>query len=169
MCTSNSGRVIVTVQIHSRKKAFKEIKMTTAKWTINTGEQSSRICSILLQDLIKRGVCRCEVEMLWFLSTFPFLVADVAAVGVAWSFIRDHAMVNCHYHVKCRLFHAFYWEWWRAWSRGAKRGSSERSMTYYAVIQKDNSRGLPSAAPISSHVILGGAKSDSSQGAWNTI
>jgi hypothetical protein len=35
-----SGRVIVTVQIHSRKKKpFQGVKMTTAKWTINTGEQ----------------------------------------------------------------------------------------------------------------------------------
>jgi hypothetical protein len=40
--------------------------MTTAKWTINnnTREQSSRICTILLQDLMKRGVCGCGVEML---------------------------------------------------------------------------------------------------------
>jgi hypothetical protein len=34
-----SGQVIVTVQIHSRKKAFKGVKMTTAKWTIITREQ----------------------------------------------------------------------------------------------------------------------------------
>jgi hypothetical protein len=34
-----SGRVIVTIQIHSREKAFKGVKMITAKWTINTREQ----------------------------------------------------------------------------------------------------------------------------------
>jgi ATP/ADP translocase len=56
-----SGQVIVTVQIHSKQKAFKEVKMTTAKWTIITREQ--RICTILLQDLMKRGVCWCGVEM----------------------------------------------------------------------------------------------------------
>jgi hypothetical protein len=33
------GQVIVTVQIHSRKKLLIGVKMTTAKWTINTGEQ----------------------------------------------------------------------------------------------------------------------------------
>jgi hypothetical protein len=33
------GRVIVSVQIHSRKKILKGVKMTTAKWTINTGVQ----------------------------------------------------------------------------------------------------------------------------------
>jgi hypothetical protein len=36
-----SGQVIVTVQIHSRKKAFKGVKMTTSKWTINTEEQQN--------------------------------------------------------------------------------------------------------------------------------
>jgi hypothetical protein len=30
-----SGCVIVTVQIHSRKKLLEGVKMTTAKWTIN--------------------------------------------------------------------------------------------------------------------------------------
>jgi hypothetical protein len=35
-----SGRVIVSVQIHNaEKKALKGVKMTTAKWTINTGAQ----------------------------------------------------------------------------------------------------------------------------------
>jgi hypothetical protein len=34
-----SGWVIVDVQMHSRKKAFQGVKMTTAKWTINTWEQ----------------------------------------------------------------------------------------------------------------------------------
>jgi hypothetical protein len=42
----------------------KGVKMTPAKWTINTGEQSSRIWAILLQGLMKRVVCQCEgVEM----------------------------------------------------------------------------------------------------------
>jgi hypothetical protein len=39
--------------------SFKGVKMTTAKWTINTGEQSSRIWAILLQGLMKRVVCQC--------------------------------------------------------------------------------------------------------------
>ncbi len=40
-----SGRVIVTVEIHnSRTKAFKGVKMTTAKWTISTGEQQQNLC-----------------------------------------------------------------------------------------------------------------------------
>ncbi len=34
-----SGQVIISVQIHSRKKVLEGVKMTTAKWTINTGEQ----------------------------------------------------------------------------------------------------------------------------------
>jgi hypothetical protein len=38
MCTS--GWVIITVQIHSRKKTFKGVKTTIAKWTINTRECS---------------------------------------------------------------------------------------------------------------------------------
>jgi len=33
--------------------------MTTAKWTINTGEPSRRIWAILLQGLMKRVVCQC--------------------------------------------------------------------------------------------------------------
>jgi len=33
-----------------KKKALKGVKMTTAKWTINTGAQRSRIYAILLQD-----------------------------------------------------------------------------------------------------------------------
>jgi hypothetical protein len=38
-----SGRVIVNVQIHTRKKLFKGVKMTAAKWTINTrGQQDLR-------------------------------------------------------------------------------------------------------------------------------
>jgi hypothetical protein len=36
--------------------------MTTAKWTINTGEQQD--CTIMLQDLMNRVVCRGGVEML---------------------------------------------------------------------------------------------------------
>jgi hypothetical protein len=53
-----SGRVIVTVQIHSRKKLLK-----TLKWPLQNQPsipESSRICTILLQDLVKRGVCRCR-------------------------------------------------------------------------------------------------------------
>jgi len=35
-----SGRIIITLQIHStKKKLFKGIKMTSAKWTIHTREQ----------------------------------------------------------------------------------------------------------------------------------
>jgi hypothetical protein len=55
-----SGRVIVTVQIHSRKKLLKGLE-----WPLQIGHsipsipESSRICSILPQDLVKRGVCRC--------------------------------------------------------------------------------------------------------------
>ncbi len=48
-----SGWVIVTVQIHSRK--------------MQNGPsipESNRICPILLQDLMERGVCQCGVEML---------------------------------------------------------------------------------------------------------
>jgi hypothetical protein len=40
-------------------KACKGVKMTTPKWTIDTPEQHSRICAILLQDFMKRGVCQC--------------------------------------------------------------------------------------------------------------
>jgi len=65
-----SGRVIVTVQIQSRKDGFKGAKMTTAKWT--SIEEPSRIYPIVLQDLSKRGVCRCWVKMLQaVLSMWP--------------------------------------------------------------------------------------------------
>jgi hypothetical protein len=48
-----SGRVIiVTVPIHSRKKILKGVKMTTAK------SPSIQERTIVLQDLMKRGVCR---------------------------------------------------------------------------------------------------------------
>jgi hypothetical protein len=58
-----SGRVIITLQIHSRKQAF----YRGLKWPVQNGPsipESSRICAILLQDLMKTGVCGCEVEML---------------------------------------------------------------------------------------------------------
>ncbi len=59
-----SGRIIITLQIHStKKKSF----LKGLKWPVQNGPsipESSRICAILLQDLLKRGVCRCEVEML---------------------------------------------------------------------------------------------------------
>jgi hypothetical protein len=57
-----SGRVTVTVQIHSRKKDFKGLKMSSAKWT--SIQDSSRIHAVLLQDLMKRGDGRCGVETL---------------------------------------------------------------------------------------------------------
>jgi hypothetical protein len=57
-----SGPVIVTVQIHSRKKDFGGVKMTTAKSTLI--QERSRIHAILMQDLMKRGVCRRAVEKL---------------------------------------------------------------------------------------------------------
>jgi hypothetical protein len=41
---------------------FKGVKMTTAKST--SIQERSRSYSILLQDLMKRGVCMCGVEML---------------------------------------------------------------------------------------------------------
>jgi hypothetical protein len=55
ICVFTSERVIVTVQIHSK----------------NNGPlilERSRICTILLQDLMKRDVCWCGVEMLLQLS-----------------------------------------------------------------------------------------------------
>jgi hypothetical protein len=55
------GPVIVNVQIHSRKR-FGGVKMTTAKST--SIQERSRIYAILLQDLMKRGVCRRAVKML---------------------------------------------------------------------------------------------------------
>ncbi len=66
-----SGPVIVTVQIYGRKKVLKGVKMTTAKTT--SIEESSRICTIVLQDLMKRGVCKRAVEMLLYdiMSWFP--------------------------------------------------------------------------------------------------
>jgi hypothetical protein len=36
--------------------------MTTAKWT--SIQESNRTYAIMLQDLMKRSVCKCEVEML---------------------------------------------------------------------------------------------------------
>jgi hypothetical protein len=40
---------------------LKRLKMTTAKWT--SIQDRSRIDGILLQDSMKRGVCRCGVEI----------------------------------------------------------------------------------------------------------
>ncbi len=57
-----SGRVLVTVQIHSRKQFLKGLK-----WPLQYGPlvpESSKICAILLQDLMKRGDCLCGVETL---------------------------------------------------------------------------------------------------------
>jgi len=51
------GRVIVSVQIHSRKKILKGVKMTTAKWTINTGVQQD--LGYHVARFMKRDVCRC--------------------------------------------------------------------------------------------------------------
>jgi hypothetical protein len=56
-----SGREIVIVQIHSTKD-FEGVIMTTAKWPPIQGR--SRIYAMMLQDLMKRGVCRRVVEML---------------------------------------------------------------------------------------------------------
>jgi hypothetical protein len=57
-----SGQVLVTVQIHNRKKLLKGLK-----WPVQNGPsilESSTICAILQQDVMKRAVCRCQVEML---------------------------------------------------------------------------------------------------------
>jgi hypothetical protein len=51
-----SGPVIVTIQIHSRKKDFEGVKMSTAKWT--SLQERSTIYAILLHNLMKRGICR---------------------------------------------------------------------------------------------------------------
>jgi len=54
--TSGRRRVIVTVQIHSTKKLLKGLK-----WPLQNGPliipETTRICSILLQYLMKRSVC----------------------------------------------------------------------------------------------------------------
>jgi hypothetical protein len=44
------------------KSGVEGLKMTTAKWT--SIPERSRIYGILLQDLMKRGACRCGMEML---------------------------------------------------------------------------------------------------------
>jgi hypothetical protein len=52
-----SGWVLVTFQIHSRKKFLKGLK-----WPLQNGpliQESSKICAILLQDLMKKGVVPC--------------------------------------------------------------------------------------------------------------
>jgi hypothetical protein len=54
-----SEPVLVTVQIH---KDFGGVKMTTAKSA--SIQELSRLYAILLQDLMKRGVCRRALEML---------------------------------------------------------------------------------------------------------
>jgi hypothetical protein len=45
-----TGRVIVTIQIHSRKKDFKGGNLNTAKWT--SIHERRRIYAILMQDLM---------------------------------------------------------------------------------------------------------------------
>jgi hypothetical protein len=55
------GRVIVTVQIHSRKRILKGLK-----WPLQKGHQyrsAAGFDTIMLQDLVKRDVCRCWVDM----------------------------------------------------------------------------------------------------------
>jgi hypothetical protein len=44
------------------EKDLQGVRMTPAKWT--SIQEQSTIHAILLQDLMKRGVCRCAVEML---------------------------------------------------------------------------------------------------------
>jgi hypothetical protein len=78
-----SGRVIVTVQIHSRKKDFKQVEMTTAKWTWI--RERSRIYAIVVQDSMKRGVCRCGVvEMPLGPLTFPRLADQALQQFCPW-------------------------------------------------------------------------------------
>ncbi len=67
-----SGPVIVTLHIYSRKKHIEGVKMPSAK-SLSIQERS-RIYPIVLQDLMKRGVCRRAVEMLlvqWWKWNWP--------------------------------------------------------------------------------------------------
>jgi hypothetical protein len=60
LCLYIWTRVIVTVQIHSKKKLLKWLK-----WPLPERQERSRIYALLLlQDLMKKGVCRRAVEML---------------------------------------------------------------------------------------------------------
>jgi hypothetical protein len=65
-----SRAVIVNVQFHSTKKVLKGLN-DHCKNDVNTGAQ--QIHAILLQDLMKRGVCKRAVEMLLYgiMSWFP--------------------------------------------------------------------------------------------------
>jgi hypothetical protein len=54
---TSGRRVIVTVQIHSRKNLLKGLKRPLQNGPLMP--ESSRIGTILLQDPTKRGVCHC--------------------------------------------------------------------------------------------------------------
>jgi hypothetical protein len=56
-----SGRVIVTIQIHSRRKAFKGVKNDHCKMDHEYQRAAAGFAPILLQDLMKMDVCRCGV------------------------------------------------------------------------------------------------------------
>jgi hypothetical protein len=58
MYVLTSGWLIVSVQIHSRKKKLSR----GLKWPLQNGTsipRRSMTCAILMQDLMKRGVCWC--------------------------------------------------------------------------------------------------------------
>ncbi len=66
-----SGPGIVNVQIHSIEKGFEGVKMTTANRT--SIQERRTIYAIVLQDLMKRALCKRAVEMLLYdiMSWFP--------------------------------------------------------------------------------------------------
>ncbi len=70
------GRVIITFQIHSRKKLLKGLK-----WPLQNGPsllETSRIWPILLQGLMKRGVCQCGVaDALTYYCQIVFSLAEL--------------------------------------------------------------------------------------------
>jgi hypothetical protein len=93
-----SGQVIVTVQILSRNHLFKGLKMTTAHGPSTPGRATNRVCAILLEDLMKRGVCQCggggdDITM----STCPVYLnaSPQEGVGIGQG-------VGCRYRSKCR-------------------------------------------------------------------
>ncbi len=91
-----SGRVIVTVYVHGRKKDFKGVTTTTAKWT--SIQERSRLSSILLQVwggdiLTSNPIATPQPKMLAYrkgalLRPFMFLVFVL--------YVSRHGLCSCH-------------------------------------------------------------------------
>jgi hypothetical protein len=87
-----SGRVVVPLHVHSRKKILKELE-----WYLQNGHQYGSKAGFTLsccKDLMKKGNCRCAVEML-------LVFAYWCGGSMALNFVQILSQV-C---VQCLVFH----------------------------------------------------------------